>query len=70
MQYRNEPLSPDFKGLFLAIMKIGGCKFGDGKTRGCPVSKKRDCSLAVGTQTQRVSTPPPLAYFLQMERNI
>ena len=40
-------------------MKRGGCKYGDGKTRGCPFSKKGGCSFAVGTQAQRVSAPPP-----------
>ena len=40
-------------------MKRGGCKFGDSKTRGCPLSKKGGCSIAVGTQTQKVSAPPP-----------
>ena len=39
-------------------MKRRGCKFGDGKTRGCPLSKKGGCSFAVGTQAQRVSAPP------------
>ena len=33
-------------------VKSGGCKFGDDKTRGCPLSKKGGCSFAVGTQTQ------------------
>ena len=40
-------------------MKRGGCKFGYGKTRGCPLSKKGGCSFAVVTQAQRVSPPPP-----------
>ena len=40
-------------------MKRGGCKFGDGKPRGCHFSKKGDCSFAVGSQAQRVSAPPP-----------
>ena len=29
----------DFKGLFLGIHERGDCEFGDGKTRGCPLSK-------------------------------
>ena len=43
-------------------MKIGGCKLGDGKTRGWPWPKEGDGGAEVskiGTKTQRVSTPPP-----------
>ena len=47
------------RGCLWAFMKRGGCKFGDGKTRGCSFSKKGVCSFAVGTQAQRVSAPPP-----------
>ena len=43
------------RGCSWVSMKRGGCKFGDGKTRGYPGG----CSFAVGTQTQRVSAPPP-----------
>ena len=42
-----------------ASMKRGGCTFGDGKTRGCPLLKKGGCSFTVGTQIQIVNVPPP-----------
>ena len=47
------------RGCSWISMKRGGSKFGDGKTTGCPLSKKGGCSFAVGTQTQRVNAPPP-----------
>ena len=60
MQYRKFSLNADLKGLFLDIHGKRGCKFGDSKTRGCPLSKREGgCSFAVGTQPQRVSAPPP-----------
>ena len=46
------------RGCSEVSMKRGVCKFGYGKTRGCPLSKKGGCSFAVGTQAQRVSAPP------------
>ena len=52
-------LALNSRGCFLGIHENGGCKFGDSKTRGCPLSKKGGCSFAVGTQSQRVSSPPP-----------
>ena len=59
MQYRKFPLYADFKGLFLGIHGKRGCQFGDSKTRAVLLSKSGGCSLAVGTQPQRVSDPPP-----------
>ena len=47
------------RGCSWVSMKRGGCKFGDSKTRGCPLSKSGGCSFAVSTQPQRVSAPPP-----------
>ena len=49
-------------------MKRGGCKFGDGKTRGCPWPKRGGCSFQMGTQTQRVNTPPPPPPHWAIER--
>ena len=46
------------RGCSWVSMKRGGYKFGDSKTRGCPLSKSEGCSFAVGTQPQRVSAPP------------
>ena len=37
------------RGCSWISMKRGGCKFGDGKTTGCPLSQKGGCSFAVGT---------------------
>ena len=45
-------------------MKRGGCKFEDGKTRGCPWPKTGGCSFHIGTPTQRVKTLGKLRYFV------
>ena len=56
----------DLKGLSLSFKeKRRRCKLGDNKPRGCPLSKRGDCSFAVGSYIQGVSSPWALNPFPQ-----